>query len=444
MKVAVVTPYYKESRDILLRCVRSVRKQTYPVQHIMVSDGYPQDVRKVTHIRIPPSADTGNTPRGVGVLVALAQGADAIALLDADCWMEPRHIQNMVEVMKDQNVPVVTCPRRLWNPDTGKAFAVDEESEGNVWNDTNCFLIRSDVAHLFQGWMFGKKNESLIQDRIFWQRIKESGVRIARMDTPSVNYDTTIAAHYLAHKEPMCANAKVIMNEGNGWVIKPYADMPQLSVELHSLFWPNINQKLVSAHTHVMRHFGLEVAYTGQEIPHGEWMNNILANSTADIVGFMDIDCVPTNPQIVQQLIQWVSQTKAFIAPAQVSNHIPPFSHIFAAPSFFFIWRKTWEEMGRPTFSETPQADVAENVSYAAEVNRIPYKTLYPLAYTKAPDEGIWKLHTYGQYGIGTVYEGGVFHLFQGRMPGNADLFADVCDRICRNEFTTEGMIPCR
>jgi len=42
MRVAVVTPYYKEPEAWLARCLTSVREQTYPVTHLVVADGHPQ------------------------------------------------------------------------------------------------------------------------------------------------------------------------------------------------------------------------------------------------------------------------------------------------------------------------------------------------------------------------------------------------------------------
>jgi len=69
-RVAVITPYYKEDRLVLERCLRSVRKQTVAVDHFLVSDGFPQDWldhEEVRHFRLGKShGDYGNTPRGIG------------------------------------------------------------------------------------------------------------------------------------------------------------------------------------------------------------------------------------------------------------------------------------------------------------------------------------------------------------------------------------------
>lgn len=217
-----------------------------------------------------------------------------------------------------------------------------------------------------------------------------------------------------------------------------------MRAEIHCLAWTSVDPKIVKGHTDVCKHLGLTVNYTIQNVRHGLWMDNIMENTDADVVLFLDIDCVPTNKDVVDKAIAWVMQHGTFIGIAQASNHIPPYSHIFAAPAFYAISKACWVKMNKPTFMETEQADVAENVSYAAEMMRINYKTLYPTHYFKAPTEGIWKLHTYGEYGIGTHFEGGIFHLYQGRMPQNAEFFAHTCKSIQEGTFNLERFKPCR
>ena len=216
------------------------------------------------------------------------------------------------------------------------------------------------------------------------------------------------------------------------------------TVEIYTLAWPDTDPRMIQAHTDVCKHLGVEVNYHIQKLPHGAWMNHIMDSSKADIVGFLDIDCIPLNKAVVDEAIEYCVKNKTFVGIAQASNHIPPKSHIFAAPAFFFIWRKTWKAMQRPTFSETPNADVAENVSYAAEMSNIRYKTLYPTHWTSEPLEGAWRLHTYGLYGIGTHFEEGVYHLFQGRYEQNVQMFNNRCQDIIKGKFSTEHMIDCR
>jgi GT2 family glycosyltransferase len=88
-----VTPYYKETREYVERCIASVKRQTIRADHILISDGFPQnwiDQADVRHLRLDRThQDYGNTPRGLGALMAVAEGYDGIGLLDADCWLEP-------------------------------------------------------------------------------------------------------------------------------------------------------------------------------------------------------------------------------------------------------------------------------------------------------------------------------------------------------------------
>jgi len=95
MKVAYITPYFKEDADILERCIRSVQAQTIKADHFLISDGYQQDWvanRVARHIPLGKShGDYGNTPRGIGAQLAVSEGYDAIGFLDADNWIDPEH-----------------------------------------------------------------------------------------------------------------------------------------------------------------------------------------------------------------------------------------------------------------------------------------------------------------------------------------------------------------
>ncbi|MCU0940002.1 MAG: tetratricopeptide repeat protein, partial [Burkholderiaceae bacterium] len=95
-RVAVVTPYYKERRAWLERCIASVKAQDYPVTHYMVADGFAQDWidhSGVRHLKLDQGhADFGNTPRAIGAQLAVSEGFDAVCFLDADNWFAPDHV----------------------------------------------------------------------------------------------------------------------------------------------------------------------------------------------------------------------------------------------------------------------------------------------------------------------------------------------------------------
>ena len=231
MRVAVITPYYKESLDVLLRCRSSVFAQTYPdVRHYMLADGHPRDELRdlMFHVELPRCDDYGDTPRLIGCAIADAQGADAILLLDADCWLEKGHIQHMVEVMQGQDAPVVTCPRNLYRMD-GSFMAVDTESNGIHFNDTNCYLIRRDAFHLLRAWGLKDKRLCIIDDRVFWATVKDSGLKIVRSALATVNYPTSFAFHYSQNKEPIPDDTKVIMQIDGELTMRTYTQYKELT-----------------------------------------------------------------------------------------------------------------------------------------------------------------------------------------------------------------------
>src|SRR6201987_2885430 len=81
----VVTPYFKEDKAMLKRCMSSVRRQAVGVDHMLVADGFPQDWisdEPVRHLILDrPHADYGDVARGVGALTAVAEKYDGIGLL---------------------------------------------------------------------------------------------------------------------------------------------------------------------------------------------------------------------------------------------------------------------------------------------------------------------------------------------------------------------------
>jgi len=213
-----------------------------------------------------------------------------------------------------------------------------------------------------------------------------------------------------------------------------------MNADIHVLAWSNIDKRMISAQRSVLDRFGIDATYCREKVPHGIWLDTVLRQSSADVVGFLDVDCVPTNQAVVQYAISYCQRYRSFIGIAQSSNHLGLRSHIFAAPAFLFIWRKVWDELGQPGFSATDNADVAEHFCYTAEAHGKRYGALYPTHWDREPEEGVWRLHNYGLFGIGTHFERGVYHLYQGRSKTHVNLFVQRCREIVEGRFSTEGM----
>lgn len=221
MRIAVVTPYFKEPIEKLRRCHDSVLQQTHAdIQHVMVADGVPQDEidawPQSLHIRLPVNLnDCGDTPRIVGSALACARRFDGIVFLDADNWFDPVHIEKLVDAHQRSGAPVVTCARRLVRPVGGEVLGTCTESDGQRFNDTNCYLITQQAYPLLAAWGFRNqvvvKSASNVGDRFFWSAIVKSRIQRVHVAEPTVNYETTFAAHYISRKLEVPAFAKVIV-----------------------------------------------------------------------------------------------------------------------------------------------------------------------------------------------------------------------------------------
>jgi len=223
MKVAVVTPYYKEPYKVVKRCFTSVENQTYKdVFHVLVADGFPSNevMRDCEHhIQMPNTGDTGDTPRLVGSAYASALGADAILFLDADCWMDMYHVEKMVEAQKVTGAGVVTCARKIWSKFSGEYMGVDTESDGVSFNDTNCYLVMRPVFRTIANWGFKPLSKGLVGDRFFWEACLRAGTPIARTTHTLVNYASDFVCHFEMFNKPVPDMAKVIEYDGEKFVI---------------------------------------------------------------------------------------------------------------------------------------------------------------------------------------------------------------------------------
>ena len=217
MRVAVVSAYYKESRAVLQRCLDSVKAQSHPSTHFLISDGHPQpflDDLPVRHVKLGAAhADYGDTPRSIGSLLAIREGFDVIAYLDADNFFLPDHIKQTLDAAAatGKDFDVLTTRRFLVRPDGSRLPVVDETYQTHT--DTSCFLILRGGFPLVHLWALVPRPLSVIGDRIFLRAILARGCRIGHVPRQSVGYQALWKNLYLALGEQPPEGAKEIRNE---------------------------------------------------------------------------------------------------------------------------------------------------------------------------------------------------------------------------------------
>jgi glycosyltransferase involved in cell wall biosynthesis len=189
-RYAIVTPYYREDRSLLQRCINSVKSQSVKSDHFLIADGHPQswiDHEQIRHIKLDrPHGDYGNTPRGIGALVAIAEEYDGIGFLDGDNWLDNDHIEACLEAASKTPGGTAQCDyvvaqMRLRRPDE-TVMPLEVQSE-HV--DTSCFFFLRGSFSIIPHWALMPKVFSVIGDRIFYQMLKGRPFRSAYVQRPT-------------------------------------------------------------------------------------------------------------------------------------------------------------------------------------------------------------------------------------------------------------------
>jgi cellulose synthase/poly-beta-1,6-N-acetylglucosamine synthase-like glycosyltransferase len=228
MKVAIVTPYYKEPREMIERCIRSVAAQDVPATHFVVSDGHPQDWidgEAVRHLRLGAShGDYGNTPRSIGGILAASEGFDAIGFVDADNWLETAHVSTCLRTAAEaaaagEELDYVVARRRLVRNDGSVMNIQTRDDHDGTHVDTNCFFMLPGSFHALGQWGVMPKPLSVIGDRIFVGSLRAQGLRSARSREVTVNYLCTWAFLFeaLGETPPDYAKSSIDMRPTQDW-----------------------------------------------------------------------------------------------------------------------------------------------------------------------------------------------------------------------------------
>jgi glycosyltransferase involved in cell wall biosynthesis len=207
MKVAVITPYYRERLSVLRQCHESVARQTWPATHYLVADGFPNDEAAkwpVKHVALSKShADGGNTPRCIGAISAFNSSFDAVAFLDADNWYAPDHIQSLVHACEQTGAHVAISGRTIVL-DNGEVLSKpDPEDAVGAHADTSTYFITGKAAFLAPYWGMMSPKLWPVGDRLIFSLLARFKIPTVRTKRGTLFYRSNYGAHYrMAGLEP--------------------------------------------------------------------------------------------------------------------------------------------------------------------------------------------------------------------------------------------------
>jgi hypothetical protein len=224
MKFAIITPYFKESLDILEQNYKSVIDQDLNTDHYFIADGYPLDAIskwKVKHIILDKSHDDNeNTPRGVGSKKVRELNYDFIAYLDADNWFHKNHLKSLINLYTKTKANIC-CAKRTFHHMNGGDLNISEMQEDKFEHvDTSCFLIHNSAFEVTKIWGKMPKILSPICDRIFYKSIiinKKYSIAFSNLRT--VAFRSQYSFHYkIANQKPPLKSKELIGKESYDWL----------------------------------------------------------------------------------------------------------------------------------------------------------------------------------------------------------------------------------
>lgn len=199
MKLCVVTPFFNESIAVLRRCHQSVKEQSVPCTHIMVSDDSPLNEVSTWdnyHIRLPSAhGDYGSVAKSIGAIEAIAQRADVLCFLDGDNWLLRHHMETCVKKLIEDKADIVVSHRYFCTL-KGEAMAMCLTSDADQFADTNCMVFSKNAMDIAMSWYKLPEYAHAICDRVLWHWIKESNLKISHTGQPTVMYRTSYPSIY--------------------------------------------------------------------------------------------------------------------------------------------------------------------------------------------------------------------------------------------------------
>lgn len=213
LKIAIVTPYCYEDIDKLRRCHESVLAQTTKCTHFLIADGEAKpevatwDCR---HIHLGVShRDNGNTPRGIGGVLAMNEGYDVVMYLDADNWYDSLHASSVLYTHSLTSSDVIFSSRHIVLPDGSIIEADDPEDAGKLHVDTSCMSIFPNAHRALSHWLSMPQSLGPICDRVMLGLL-QSEFDCSWTEYKSVFFESSYAGHYRLAGLEVPSNAKVV------------------------------------------------------------------------------------------------------------------------------------------------------------------------------------------------------------------------------------------
>ena len=203
----VISPYYQEPQRTMEDMILSVARQTVPVYHTLIADGFPmtwfdhylgvRNLKNTEHYH-----DWGNNPRALAMMSEY--GAAFIAFLDADNLYDPDHIATCLETKRmNPDCDFVVARERFLRPtkDGGWVVSSAKPEPPEEHCDTSCFFL---LPQCYDTVIRAQRNapDPYRGDRHTYACLKAAGLKPAFTDHTTVTYRLNHIPAHLRHPVP--------------------------------------------------------------------------------------------------------------------------------------------------------------------------------------------------------------------------------------------------
>jgi len=204
-----------------------------------------------------------------------------------------------------------------------------------------------------------------------------------------------------------------------------------MRLKIYSLHWQNIDERIVWGQQKVFQKLDLPIfQHCIDQINHADWMQWVTDTTDAEVILFVDVDCIITN---LSEAVKWIhrAQNGSLVGNIQSTNHLGPevAKKTFAAPSFLVLHKMLYEKLGKPSFKATPYGDVAQLLTDTWRMYN-QHVHLLPVTHFEKPK---WALAGVpDSYGIGTTFGDCNYHLFESRNNDHKELFYKKVEEVMK------------
>lgn len=203
----------------------------------------------------------------------------------------------------------------------------------------------------------------------------------------------------------------------------------QPSYKILSFYNHHVNPAVPKYQKAVFNYLGFEVShFINGRFNHGDFLNYACRHITdTDYLIFFDIDCIPTNKNWIDKLMQDLAEPRTIAGAAQTANHLRDAKNLYVSPFFFGISTAYLKELGYPEMNMTEDMDAGQNLTEEIIRKGGNVKYWWPTHI----EEEKWSLYhpVHNKFGLGTTYNDSIYHAFYSR-DNQSDNFMQKCKSI--------------